>query len=311
MELRHLQTFVVAAESQSFTRAAEILGLTQAAVSQHVALLEKELRTALFDRGPRSVTLTDAGRKAYDRAAQILQLVEDLQHAAGQQTAEISGTIKIASSTVPSECLLPQLLSQFRALYPHVQESVSVSDSAAAIAAVESGAADVGFVGEFPRGTNLCAKAIAEDELKLVVAPEHPFAKAQTINPAQLRGQPLILREPHSASRRCVEHALSKVGVSTADLAISMEVNSNDAIRAAVERGFGAAFLSAQAVEREIRDGRLLAVDIEGFHAVRDLYLITDPVKLPTRVVRAFLDFMKSERQQERRAKPAPDRRAD
>lgn len=296
MEMRHLQTFVIAAESQSFTRAAEFLGLTQAAVSQHVAALEKELRTALFDRGPRSVALTDTGRRVYEHAKQILELVDAIQRDAGQQPSAVSGTIKIACSTVPSEWLLPELLVRFRELYPDVQESVSVSDSAAAIHAVESGAAEVGLVGELPRAANLCAKSIAQDELTLVVAPDHEFARNKSIRPHELCGQSLIIREPGSGSRRCIEQALSKAGLSTADLKFSMEVNSNDAIRAAVECGVGISFLSRRAIAREIQDRRLIPVEIEGSRAVRDLYLITNPQRLPTRVVRAFLDFLETSR---------------
>ena len=71
-----------------------------------------------------------------------------------------------------------------------------------------------------------------------------------------------------------------------------MEVNSNDAIRAAVERGVGISFLSTRAIEREIQDGRLIPIAIENVRATRDLYLITDPQRLPTRVVRAFLEFL-------------------
>jgi DNA-binding transcriptional LysR family regulator len=291
MEMRHLQTFVIAAEEQSFTRAAEGLGLTQAAVSQHVAALEKELRTPLFDRGPRSVTLTEAGRRVYEHARQILESVDRILEVAGQ-SPRISGTIKIACSTVPSEWLLPELLVKFRQLYPDVQESVVVSDSATAIQAVESGVAEVGLVGELPRARNLCARSIAEDELTLVVAPSHEFARRTHVAPDVLRGQPLIVREPGSGSRRCVEEALSKVGLSNTDLKCSMEVNSNDAIRAAVEHGLGIAFLSRRAVAREIREKRLVAVAIEGVQAVRDLYLITNPERLPTRVVRAFLDIV-------------------
>lgn len=292
MEMRHLQTFVIAAESQSFTRAADVLGLTQAAVSQHVAALEKELRTALFDRGPRSVALTSIGRRVYDQARKILDLVEEIQQQAGQQPSAIGGTIKIACSTVPSEWLLPELLVRFRELYPDVLESVSVSDSAAAIAALESGAAEVGLVGELPRAANLCAKSVAQDDLTLVVSPAHEFARRKRITPDELCGQPLIVREAGSGSRRCVEQALSTAGLSATDLGISMEVNSNDAIRAAVERGVGIAFLSARAIDREIRDQRLIPIEIRGVRAVRDLYLITDPQRLPTRAVRAFLDFL-------------------
>ncbi|MCA9124520.1 MAG: LysR family transcriptional regulator [Planctomycetaceae bacterium] len=292
MEMRHLRTFVIAAELQSFTRAAEALGLTQAAISQHVAALEKDLAMALFDRGPRSVTLTDTGRRVYEHARTILKLVDDIHQEAGQSQSEVSGTIRIACSTVPSEWLLPELLVKFREIYPEVRESVSVSDSTAAIHAVESGAAEVGLVGELPRAANLCAKSIAQDELTLVVAPDHEFARRKGIKPGDLRGQPLIVREPDSGSRRCIEQALSKAGLATTDLRFSMEVNSNDAIRAAVERGVGISFLSAQAIAREIQDKRLISVDIKGVRAIRDLYLITDPQRLPTRVARAFLDFV-------------------
>ncbi|HUG69163.1 MAG TPA: selenium metabolism-associated LysR family transcriptional regulator [Pirellulaceae bacterium] len=292
MEMRHLHTFVIAAELQSFSRAAEVLGLTQAAVSQHIAAFERELDALVFDRGPRSVTLTDTGRRVYEHARTILSLVDDIHQAAGQARFEVRGTIRIACSTVPSEWLLPELLLRFRELYPEVQESVSVSDSVAAIHAIESGTAEVGLVGELPRAANLCAKSIAQDELTLVVAPEHEFARSNGIRPDDLRGQPLIVREPDSGSRRCVEQALSNAGLATTDLTFSMEVNSNDAIRAAVERGVGISFLSTQAIAREIQDKRLIAVDIEGFRAVRDLYLITDPQRLPTRVARAFLEFL-------------------
>ncbi len=102
--MRHLQTFVIAAESQSFTRAAKTLGLTQAAVSQHVAAIEKQLTKPLFERGPRSVVLTEIGRRVYVYAKQILDLADRIHEEAGQPTTEVSGTIKIACSTVPSEC---------------------------------------------------------------------------------------------------------------------------------------------------------------------------------------------------------------
>lgn len=243
-------------------------------------------------RNARKRRETDTGRRVYELARQILDVVENIQQEAGQQPSVVTGTIKIACSTVPSEWLLPELLVRFRQLYPQVQESVSVSDSATAIHAVESGAAEVGLVGELPRAASLCAKAIAQDELTLVVAPGHEFARTIAVKPDDLRGQPLIVREPGSGSRRCVEQALSKAGLATTELRVSMEVNSNDAIHAAVQRGVGISFLSMQAIEREIQDKRLIPVTIEGVRAVRALYLITEPQRLPTRVVRAFLDFL-------------------
>ena len=289
MEIRHLQTFAVAAETQSFTRTAELVGLTQSAVSQQVSLLEKELGRLLFERGPKSVALTEFGRTLHDRARQILKIVEEIRQEADQISNELTGTVTIASSTVPSEWLLPELLSIIRGSHPLLQESVSVSDSEQAMSAVALGHADFAIVGELPRGASLCAKRVAEDELVLVVASQHPFACEKVIQPHQLVGQPMISREPGSGSRRCIENALSATGISISELSIPVEVNSNDAIRSLVERNVGISFLSLRAIQRDIDDGRLVKVDVKSVRIIRGLYLVTNPQRLPSPVVTAVL----------------------
>ncbi len=292
MELRHLQTFVLVAQKQSFTRAAEALGLTQAAVSQHIAVLERELAGPLFCRKGRSVRLTDLGKKAYEYAAQILALVEELYQQGTGIRDELRGTIRIASSTVPAEWLLPDLLARFRQRFPCIQPLVAVSDSATAVQSVKAGTAELALVGELPRDVHLCARAVAQDELTLVVGPDHPLARKKSIPPEQLRGEPLIVREPGSGSRRCLELALARVGLDMNQLTISMEVNSNEAIRAAVERGIGIAFLSTRAIRRELAQRRLVAVAVQGLRAVRDLFLVTDARRPPSQAVQAFLELL-------------------
>lgn len=292
MEMRHLNTFVLAAELQSFTGAASTLGMTQAAVSQHIAALEKELAVSLFHRTGRSVVLTEQGRTLYEYARQIVELADQACDKITNAPRVVSGTLKIAASTVPSEWLLPQLLVGFRKQYPDVQGLVVVSDSAGAIRMVESGDAELGIVGELPRASQVCAKAIARDELTLVVPPGHRFANSLAVKAEELLAEPLIIREANSGSRRCVEQALAQVGVAASDLNISMEVNSNEAIRAAVEEGVGLAFLSANAIAREIRDGRLIPVKLERVVAQRYLYCITDPDRMPAAPCRAFLSFL-------------------
>ncbi len=292
MEMRHLITFARAAEMQNFSRAARALGVTQAAISQHVAALEKELAVSLFQRTGRAVLLTEHGRTLYRYARQIVDLADEACDAISNAPRVVRGTLEIAASTVPSEWLLPKLLVEFRKQYPEVQEFVVVSDSAAAIQAVESGGVELGIVGELPRASQLCVKAIAHDELTLVVAPGHPFADVPSVRVDQLCEQPLVIREASSGSRRCVEQALAQAGVSTNDLNITMEVNSNEAIRAAVEQGLGVAFLSVNAMEREIRDGRLIPTRLENVVAQRALYCIRDPERMTAAPCRAFLGFL-------------------
>jgi DNA-binding transcriptional LysR family regulator len=300
MELRQLRTFVAAAERESFTRAAEGLNLSQAAVSQQVAALEKELGTQLFERRGRGVRLTDAGRRLYEYSCQILDLVAEASRQVGGAKQHVSGHLRIATSSVPAEWLVPELLAAFRIRFPEVRESLAVSDSSMAATAVEAGEADLGFVGELPGSSKLEATAVAEDELVLVVAVDHELADKGTTTLNRLRREALIVREPGSGSRRCFERGLQEHGLSLDEFEIALEVNSNDAIRAAVERGVGVAFLSQRDKRHEIG---LKSVKVRGFRVRRQLFVIRDPRRVLATPARQFLDFVEEWRHVGGRAK--------
>ena len=291
MELRHLQTFAAAARLGSFTRAGRSLGITQAAVSQHIAALEKELSRRLFDRVKRSVSLTPAGERLVQYAAKILELHDAAQRDIRHGDGALSGSLRIAASTVPAEVVLPELLAKFREQYPQVHETVRIADSAATIRAVEHGEADLGIVGEKPSGKPLTARAIGHDELILVVAASSPLAARRRISAKQLRQAPLVLREPGSGSRHCVERALADIGLSLRDLTVAMEMNANDSIRQAVARGLAAAFLSRATIKKELAAGTLVQITVPGLRAARDLYVISNPKHPTTPAAKAFMDF--------------------
>ncbi len=292
MELKHLQTFVIAVEQSSFTVAGNLLEITQAAVSQHVAALERELGTLLFERAHRTITPTEAGQRLYDHATRILDLVAEAKAAVSGETLLVQGTIRIAASTVPAESLLPRLLARFRESFPEVRESIFVSDSREATEAVARGQADVGFVGEQTPSTQLEFQPIADDELLLVVSPAHEWAGRRFITPQSLARQRLILREGGSGSRHCVETALRDKGIEIEELNVTMEVNSNDSIRAAVEQNAGIAFLSATTVANDLERGRLVRVGVKGVKPVRQLFMVTPPGAAASRAVREFIQFV-------------------
>jgi DNA-binding transcriptional LysR family regulator len=294
MELRHLRTFTAAAERESFTRAAEALNLTQASVSQQVAALQKELGTELFERRGRGVCLTSAGRRLHEYARQILDLVAEATSQVSGTVQHVSGHLRIATSSVPAESLVPELLAVFRVRFPEVRKSLVVSDSRMTATSVEAGEADLGFVGELPDSSALEATAVGEDELVLIVAADHPLADKGATSLNRLRREAMIVREPGSGSRRCLERALDEHGLSLADLKIAMEVNSNDAIRAAVERGVGVAFLSQRDKRHEVG---LASVKVRGFRVRRQLYLIRDPRRVLATPARQFLQFVEEWRQ--------------
>jgi DNA-binding transcriptional LysR family regulator len=292
MEVKHLRTFVAAASENSFTRAAESLNITQAAVSQHVAALEQELATPLFDRTGRTVSLTEAGHRMNDYAQRIIALVEEAHEAVAGIETHIEGRIRIAASTIPAEHLLPRMLAEFREQFPDVREAVHITDSRLATKAVLAGDADIGLVGEEPKSSRVVVVPVATDELILVVSTNHEHVGKRYITPQSLLKQKLIMREPGSGSRQCVEESLREQRISLDQLNVVMEVNSNDAIRAAVREDIGIAFLSSLSAASDLESGELQRVDVRGVQPTRKLFLIHKPEGLYCPATRAFVDFV-------------------
>src|SRR5262245_1846427 len=185
-ELPHLATFTRAAERGSFTEAAADLGVTQAAVSQRIAALERELRVSLFDRRAGRIALTDAGERLYELARRILELHEEARAGLGGFHASISGDLPIAASSVPAECYLPALLASFREKFPDVHVRASVGDSSSVMKEVTKGLAALGLVGQKADKPSLESEAIGTDTLALILSPGHPLAGRKSISLAVL-----------------------------------------------------------------------------------------------------------------------------
>jgi DNA-binding transcriptional LysR family regulator len=291
-QLPYLETFAKAAEFSSFTAAARTLGLTQAAVSQRIQALEGALGVSLFRRGGGRVVLTDAGQRLYSFAERILALHREAVQEVTGHTAPLTGELSLAASSVPGEHLLPQLLSLFRQKHPHIQVKVTVADSEIVLGRVEHGQAHLGLVGKKGDSPHLDYRCFACDTLAVVVPAAHPWRGRKQVSLGQLAGQPLIVREPGSGSRWCLERALVKAGKSLADLQVALEVGSNEAIKEAVLQGLGLAVLSTHAVAKEVRAGRLHALKVRGLPLLREMFAVRDRRRALPVPARLFLDLL-------------------
>jgi DNA-binding transcriptional LysR family regulator len=274
--LPNLETFARAAELCSFTKAARALGLTQAAVSQRIGALEKEVRQALFERQGGRVLLSDAGRRLYAFAQQILALHDEARQTLAGEKRAISGELTLAASSVPGEHLLPRLLTAFRERFPGIQVKASVLDSQAVLKLLEQGEAELGLVGRKSDSPHLEFRPIAGDQMTLIVAPKSSWVHGKTVPLTKLRNVPLIIREKGSGSRSCLEQTLEHSGLSLADLQVVLELSSNEAIKEAVLEGLGGSILSEHVVRKELHSRQLRAVTIEGLSLERSFYLAWD-----------------------------------
>lgn len=293
-ELPHLTTFVGAAERGSFTAAAADLGVTQAAVSQRIATLEKALRVALFDRRAGRVELTEAGERLYDYARRILALHEEARTGLGAAHPGVAGDLAIAASSVPGECYLPALLSAFRETFPHVQVRATVGDSDSVMKDVARGAAALGLVGQKAERPSLESRAIGTDSLTLILPPRHPLAGRKSISLRALAAVPLIVREPGSGTRCALRKGLERAGSSLEAMNITLEMGSTAAIKDAVRRGLGASFVSRSSVERELAAGELRAIAVRGLAITRALYAVFLRRRPLSPAASAFLHFLEA-----------------
>ncbi len=293
-ELPHLATFARAAERGSFTDAAADLGVSQAAVSQRIATLERALRVSLFDRRAGRIALTEAGERLYEIARKILDLHEEARRGLGGFHPSIAGDLPIAASSVPAECYLPALLSSFREGFPGVHVRASVGDSSSVTKEVMKGLATLGLVGKKAEKSSLESEAIGTDTLALILAPGHPLAGRRSITLKGLAREPLIVREPGSGTLCALKKGLERAGSSLDAMTITLEMGSNAAIKDAVRRGLGASFVSRSTVERELSAGELVSVQVRGLVLTRFLYAVHHRRRPLSPAASAFLRFLKA-----------------
>jgi DNA-binding transcriptional LysR family regulator len=255
--LDQLRVFVAVAERQHMTRAAQNLNLAQSAVSAAVAALEAQYEIKLFDRAGRGIVLTDAGHAFLVEARAVLARAEAAALMLAALGGRKKGRLRVQASQTIASHWLPRHLAAFRQIYPDIEIRLGIGNTAEVAAAVRDGAAELGFVEGAVEDPALVFAAVARDQLELVVSPRHGWAALSDLPPARLAETEWVMREPGSGTRSAFETAWAGFGLSPTALRIALELPSNEAVRAAVEAGAGAAVLSASVVAPSLEAGLL------------------------------------------------------
>jgi DNA-binding transcriptional LysR family regulator len=287
---RRLQVFHTVARLLSFTKAADSLHMTQPAVTFQVRQLEEYFNTRLFDRTHNRISLTDVGEKVFVYSEQILGLYREMDNDIRTLTGEIIGVLVIGASTTVAEYMLPRLLGEFQELFPDVKLRLRVSNSLGIVHMIENNDIDVGIV-ESPVGNkSLSVEACWQDNLVVIVAPDHPLASKESVHVSELKQYPFVSREEGSGTRSVLCDYLEENDMTVNDLNLSMEFGSPEAIKNAVESGLGISVVSETTLVKELKLNTLKAIKIDPpLH--RPFSLVHQRQKFRIRAMQEFLNF--------------------
>ncbi|MET3791917.1 LysR family transcriptional regulator [Aquamicrobium terrae] len=261
MTLEQLRIFVAVAEREHVTRAAADLNLTQSATSAAVSALEARYATKLFDRVGRRIALTDAGRTFLAEAKAVLARAAGAELVLADLAGLKVGSLRLAASQTVGNYWLPGFVHRFRSAYPGLAVELTMGNTETVAAMVRKGEANLGFVEGDVEDQALNVAAVADDDMVLIVAPGHAWAGSLDGAALDLRSSPWVMREHGSGTRSILEAMLKAHGHRLADVEISLEFPSNEAVRVAVEAGAGATVMSRLVVANALKAGRLAAVN--------------------------------------------------
>lgn len=295
MDLWQLKIFCKVVELKSFSKAGEAVYLSQPTVSSHIKDLENHLETQLVDRLARSVVPTKAGELLYGYARRLIDLRREAESAMAEFLGKMKGRLTVGGSTIPGGYLLPRLLGGFAQLYPEVQVSLIVGDTAEIIQRISQGEIEIGLVGARDKDqSQLHQTAVIADKMVVVLPADHKWADREFITYPELSGEPFILRERGSGTLRAIETAILRAGQSMEGLHIVARMGSTEAVRQGIKYKLGISILSAIAVADEVAAGTLKTLTLKGISLKRSFYLTRHRLRTPSPLCRAFNDFVQS-----------------
>ena len=279
--LQQLRILKAVASEKSFTRAAEILFVSQPSLSKQIKILENRLGIVLLNRENNTISLTEGGRVFLQYSERILALCEETCRALNDVKNGDRGNLKVGASQTIGTYLMPRVLALFAQNYPQINIKVQVDSTRIIAKNVVNREIDIAVVGgDVPEELkkNLEIENFVEDELILIVPKSHPFAlkKQKKINKDDLYHLNFITLNSTSTIHKFIDNILVQNNIETKQFNIIMQLNSIEGIKTAVSLGLGAAFVSSSAIEKEIELNTVEIITIENIKITRTLSIITN-----------------------------------
>ncbi len=266
MDLRQLEILQAIAETGSFTACGKKLHVSQSAISRQIMLLEEELGEPLFLRVGRQVRMTPAAESLVQLGQRVFQDVRDTVGAITDRTRALTGTLRLAGGMTVCLYVFPPLLKHLKRVHPELDIRLTVATATQSVVEIRAGRVDAGLLTLPVEESDLVTVPVLREELLVVTMPTHPLARKKQVRPADLAGQPFVLFEAGSATRRVIDSFFLTENL---EPRIVMDTENVEIIKAMVKTGLGIGIVPYQSIAREVRSGQFFCARIEGHELVR------------------------------------------
>ncbi|RZI42371.1 LysR family transcriptional regulator [Herbaspirillum sp. HC18] len=267
--IRQIDTFLEVARQQSVSRAAEVLGVTQPAVSMQLRQLEEAVGLPLVEQVGRRIALTDAGVDLQQYAAAAVGQLKQLDDAMAERRGVRKGRVELAVVST-AKYFVPMLLVRFRKKFPDIEVALHIHNRESVVNLMTNNEADLVIMGRAPEGLECIATSFADNPLGIISAPEHRLSRRRKAPLSVLNGQEFVVRERGSGTRHAMERLFAEHGI---EPKIVMEMPSNETIKQAVMAGMGLSFLSLRTIRHELASGYLVLLDLEEMPVMRQWHV--------------------------------------
>lgn len=290
MQIHSLKVFCDLAETESFTKAAQINGVTQSAVSQQISALEKQFKSILIERSKKKFRLTREGDVLYEYSKQMIQTYDSLLSRLQEIKDIISGTIRVATIYSIGLHDLPPYMKKFLKGYPTVKVHVEYRRANQVYEDVLGNVVDIGLVAYPNKDSRLEVTPLRKDRLVLICHPDHPLAGKETVQLPELSGEKFIGFEPDIPTRKAIDKILKDHEVAVRTV---MEFDNIETVKRAVEIDAGMAIVPQATVAQEVSKNTLARVLFDREEFYRPLAAIHKKSKVLSPAIKQFISILK------------------
>jgi len=266
-----LRVFQAVAQTGSFTRAADVVHLTQPGISKHIKQMEEFFGTPLFDRSGRKATLTEAGAILFEATQGVMAIIDVAEQRIEDLKGLRGGRLRLGTSFPIGVYLLPPVLAQFRKKYPGIEVNLNIIGSGMIGPKVLASEIDLGLASYEPRDSRLVARAFMTDELVAIVPRDHKLAHKRHITPQQLTEDTFIVAAPGAGTRTLLQERLRDQGIVLQKV---LDFGNLEGVKHAVEAGLGISIQARSVVQREVASASLRALKLVGIDATIPFFYV-------------------------------------